>query len=145
MRIFRRLQSLFHTASAPILELDDPEFGRITFDLNGWVRQLEIASGTLQVYVNAETSGPSNAQRRIWRIARERMAKLDQDARQLIELQCSDELPNPDLSLREIWIHRDENHPEEEFMLVYDHKDDFDGVYRASFRSGEALYAGRDD
>jgi hypothetical protein len=55
------------------------------------------------------------------------------------------ELPNPELNLREIWLHSDAHHSEEDMMLVYDNPRDFDGSYRASFLAGRALYAGRDD
>jgi hypothetical protein len=145
MSIIGRLRALLTRAQRPKLELNDPEFGLITFDSSGWVRDLDFHSSKLLLYVSSGTTGPTDAQRRIWRQTKNALDALDEAARRLIRQQCAGELPSSDLNLCEVWLHADEHHPREELMLVYDNPHDSDGVYRASFLAGRELYAGRDD
>ena len=145
MSIVERLRAFLTRTQRSKLELNDPEFGVIRFASNAWVRELEFHSSEALLYISADASGPTDAQRNIWRQTKDALDAIDEAARDLIRRQCADELPTPELNLREVWLHSDEHHPREEMMLVYDNPQDFDGIYRASFLAGRELYAGRDD
>jgi hypothetical protein len=145
MRILERLRSFLAERQSAKLQLNDPEFGGITFDSGGWVGELDFRASKLVLYISSNASGPTDAQRKIWRQTKSALDALDQAARDLIRRQCANQLPTSELNLREVWLHSDEHHSKEEVMLVYDNPQDFDGTYRASFLAGRGLYAGRDD
>ena len=145
MRLIKRIRAFLTKKPSPELETEDSAFGSIKFDRNGWVREIDFGSSTLLLYINADTLGPTDAQRELWVQSKSNLSRYDELASKIIRNECAEDLPTRELVLREIWIHPDEYHENEEMMLVYDNPCDSDGVYRASFRLGEVLHAGRDD
>jgi hypothetical protein len=128
----------------PAIALDDPVFGRITFEQGIWTFIPNPPTDGFMVTIDAPEIGPTAEQRAFFQELRGQRADLEQRARDYMRSRVDDGAEISRLSTYSIEIGSAEETARREFVLELSDSDAI-MIHRVSFRAGEAVDYGFDD
>lgn len=128
----------------PAIELDDPVFGRITFDQGIWTFIPNPPAAGFMITIDASETGPTPEQRAFFQRIISRLAQFEQHARDFIRSRVGPEVDVSRLSTYSAEIGSADCTGRREFVLELSDSDAI-VIHRVTFHADEAVEYGCDD
>lgn len=126
------------------MQIQDPVFGRLTYERGGWVCVPHGADDGFMVSVEAPECGPSQVQRDIFSGVRTGLAELEQQARKYVASLVDATIDVSTLTVYSVEIGDDEESGRGWFVLELA-DDEAEVVHRVEFRGDEPVGYAADD
>ena len=128
----------------PAIELDDPEFGHITFNQGIWTFIPNPPIEGFMIAIDAPETGPTQEQRTLFQQVRSRLADFEQHAKDYMRSRADHGVDVARLATYSVEIGSADDTARREFVLEMS---DLDAIiiHRVTFRGDEAVDYGFDD
>jgi hypothetical protein len=128
----------------PVVAIDDPVFGHITFDQGIWTFIPDPPNDGFMITVDAPDSGPSQVQRDFFQTVRAGLPEFEQRARDFMRSRIDEGLQVSTLSVYSVEVGRDDECQQRSFVLEMSDSDAI-VIHRVSFSGSEPIEYTYDD